>query len=158
MESPSLCGWFNLGISWKWWIVGVGSCISLLAGFESHLGSVPQEFLGSTTAESFFAYWSWCLSSICSRCWVCANSSCISAGWEGSLLIISSLDCGSLCLFSSLFSKESLHGFLSFVVSNTLAGSNSGSEVGSSGSDGFGVSSNKGIICGDLSINGSLIC
>jgi len=64
--------WLDEGSWWEWWVVLVGVDAGfLLAGLDCELGSVLQEFLGGTAAESLGALWSWLLSCI------------LGLGWEG---------------------------------------------------------------------------
>jgi len=149
LESPCLCSWLNQSTSWEWWEVGVGSCVWLLAGLNSNLGSVSHELLGSTAAESIITFWSWLTSFL----WVSTVSTSCSSSWECGLLVICGLNRCSSRSVSLSFSKEILHGFLSFIVTNTLACSNGSFLGGFGGSDGSIILSNGSCICGDLSIN-----
>jgi len=68
------------------WVEGVADGGGLLAGLDGELGSISQELVGSTAAESFSADWSWLWCSIGQWSESAAgsfNGSGIGGGWSG---------------------------------------------------------------------------
>jgi len=122
LESPGLGCWFNGGTCWQWWVVLVGVYSGvLLAGLDCELGSVLQEFLGSTAAESVLACWSWFLGGILGLRWVCAQCVGFSSSGKSGLSIVVRLDCSSRSSFSCLLVDLGLEGGLSLFITSLFA-------------------------------------
>jgi len=96
LPSPCLWLWLCEGTFCEWWIVGISLGPEFnLASLDGELGSILQEFLGSTAAESLLTERSWCLCTISVWCWVRAvgtafTSNILGTGWcEWSLKCVS---------------------------------------------------------------------
>lgn len=71
LPSPCLWLWLCEGTFCKWWIVGISLGPEFkLASLDGELGSILQEFLGSTAAESLLTERSWCLFTFSGWRWV----------------------------------------------------------------------------------------
>lgn len=151
MESPGLWGWFGGGTKWEWWVVGVDvDTGGGLAGLDGKLGSVSQEFLGSTAAESLIACWSLQGSSnVLVGTWGVLSTT----GTESGLGVIGSLDGGGEGNISGGLVDEGLLGSHGFVVSETLACSDGLGESSVSGGDLDGSSGDGGGVGGEESIS-----
>jgi len=153
LESPGLWGWFGGGTNWEWWVVGVDvDTGGGLAGLDGKLGSVSQEFLGSTAAESVIACWSLQGSvNFLVGTWGVLSTT----GTESGLGVIGGLDGGGEGNISGGLVDEGLLGSHGFVVSETLACSDglgessvSGGDLESSSGDGGGVGGEESISLG----------
>ena len=133
MESPGLWGWFGGGTNWEWWVVGVDvDTGGGLAGLDGKLGSVSQEFLGGTAAESLIACWSLQGSvNFLVGTWGVLSTTATESG----LGVIGSLDGGGEGNISGGLVDEGLLGLHGFVVSETLACSDGSGESSISGGD-----------------------
>lgn len=154
MESPGLWGWFGGGTNWEWWVVGVDvDTGGGLAGLDGKLGSVSQEFLGSTAAESLIACWSLQGSSnVLVGTWGVLSTT----GTESGLGVIGSLDGGSGGSISGGLVDEGFLGSHGFVVSETLACSDGLGESSFSGGDCKSISCDSRGIGSEESISGGL--